>query len=118
MLDRAEQLLHYRGQPILVEEFIEGRELHVGILGNDSPHVLPIIEFDFSEFDADHPKIISYNAKWNPLDETYHRVHTICPANLSKRVLKKVEEVTLYLIQQNKEIEELKAQVKALTIKK
>lgn len=96
LLARLEIVFKEFAPPILVEEFIEGRELHVGILGNEDPVVLPIIEFDFSEFDADHPKIISYNAKWNPLDETYHRVHTICPANLSKRVLKKVEEVCLH----------------------
>lgn len=81
--------------PILVEEFIEGRELHVAILGNDPPEMLPAIEFDFSDLPSDHPDIISYDAKWNPLDEVYHRVHTICPAELSRPALKKVEEAAL-----------------------
>lgn len=81
--------------PILVEEFIEGRELHVSVLGNDSPEVLPMIEFDFSELPSDHPNIISYDAKWNPLEESFHRVHSICPAKLSKRVEKKVKAAVL-----------------------
>ncbi len=81
--------------PILVEEFIEGKELHVGVLGNDPPKMLPPIEFDFSDLPPEHPSIISYAAKWDPLDEIYHRVHTICPAKLSKRALKRVEEVSL-----------------------
>jgi D-alanine-D-alanine ligase len=81
--------------PILVEEFIEGRELHVSVLGNDPPEVLPIIEFDFSELPSDHPNIISYDAKWNPLEESFHRVHSICPAKLSKRVEKKVKAAVL-----------------------
>ncbi len=81
--------------PILVEEFIEGRELHVAILGNDTPVLLPIIEFDFSDLPPEHPAIISYDAKWNPLDEIYHRVHTVCPAKLSQRAVKKVEDVAL-----------------------
>lgn len=81
--------------PILVEEFIEGRELHVSVLGNDPPEVLPIIEFDFSELPSDHPNIISYDAKWNPLEESFHRVHSICPAKLSKRVEKKVRAAVL-----------------------
>jgi D-alanine-D-alanine ligase len=68
--------------PILVEEFIEGRELHVSVLGNDPPEVLPIIEFDFSELPEDHPNIISYDAKWNP-------------AKLTKRVEKKVKAAVL-----------------------
>lgn len=81
--------------PILVEEFIEGRELHVSVFGNDPPQVLPAIEFDFSELPADYPAIISYEAKWEPLQEIYHRVHTICPARVSKRAWKKIEHVAL-----------------------
>jgi D-alanine-D-alanine ligase len=81
--------------PILVEEFIEGRELHVSVLGNDPPEVLPIIEFDFSGLPSDHPDIISYDAKWNPLEESFHRVHSICPAKLSRKLEKKVKAVVL-----------------------
>lgn len=81
--------------PILVEEFIEGRELHVSVLGNDPPEVLPIIEYDFSELPEDYPKIISYDAKWNPLEESFHRIHATCPAKLSKKVEKKVREAVL-----------------------
>jgi len=81
--------------PILVEEFIEGRELHVSVLGNDPPEVLPIIEFDFSELPSDYPKIISYDAKWNPLEESFHRVHSICPAKLTRRLEKKVKTAVL-----------------------
>jgi D-alanine-D-alanine ligase len=93
--DRIKNVFTEFEPPIIVEEFIEGRELHVSILGNDPPIVLPIIEFDFSEFPSDHPTIISYDAKWNPLDETYHQLHSVCPAKLSRRVRKKVEEVAL-----------------------
>ena len=81
--------------PYLVEEFVEGSELHVAVLGNDPPVVLPIIEFDFSELPDDYPKIISYDAKWNPLEEVYHRVHSVCPAKLPRRVEKAVEEICL-----------------------
>jgi D-alanine-D-alanine ligase len=85
--------------PILVEEYIEGRELHVSVLGNDPPQVLPIIEFDFSDFPPDHPRIISYDAKWNPLKEEYHRVHSICPAKLNSRVRRKIEEICIRAFQ-------------------
>jgi D-alanine-D-alanine ligase len=79
----------------LVEEFIEGRELHVSVWGNESPEVLPIVEFDFSELPPDHPTIISFDAKWNPLDQVFHQVFTVCPARLSKRALKRVRETAL-----------------------
>jgi D-alanine-D-alanine ligase len=85
--------------PVLVEEFIDGRELHVSVLGNDPPQVLPIIEFDFSSLPEDHPAIITYDVKWNPLDLAYHRVHALCPAQLPKRVEAKVREQALQAYQ-------------------
>lgn len=50
--------------PVMVEEFIEGREYYVGVLGNVSPQALPVIELDFSPFPADRPRVASYEAKW------------------------------------------------------
>jgi D-alanine-D-alanine ligase len=89
--ERIKEAFEYYDPPILVEEFVEGRELHVSVFGNDPPEVLPVIEIDFSELPSDYPSIISYDAKWNPLEESYHRIHTVCPAKLTKRVEKKVK---------------------------
>lgn len=50
--------------PILVEEFVEGREFYVGVLGNAQPEALPIMEMDFTGFPADKPRIASWAAKW------------------------------------------------------
>ena len=50
--------------PVLVEEFVEGREFYVGVLGNESPVALPVIELDFSAFPSDRPKVASWEAKW------------------------------------------------------
>lgn len=50
--------------PILVEEFIDGREFYVGVLGNDRPVALPPMEMDFTGFPADRPRIASWAAKW------------------------------------------------------
>ena len=81
--------------PVLVEEFIEGRELHVSVLGNAPPQVLPVIEFDFTDLPPDHPNLISYAMKWSPLDESYHQVHSVCPAALSKREMRRVSEAVI-----------------------
>ena len=50
--------------PVLVEEFVEGREFYVGVLGNAAPVALPVIELDFSAFPPDLPKVASWEAKW------------------------------------------------------
>lgn len=93
--NRIEHVFKEYGVPILVEEFIEGKELHVAVLGNDPPQVLPMIEFDFSDLPSDFPPIISYAAKWDPLKEEYHQIHTNCPAELPKRTVKRIAERVL-----------------------
>jgi D-alanine-D-alanine ligase len=92
---RLDYVYHEFGVPILVEEFIDGPELHVPVLGNDPPEVLPPVQWDFSELPSEHPPIISFAAKWNPLSEVYHRLHSICPAELPPKILRKVERVAI-----------------------
>jgi D-alanine-D-alanine ligase len=58
-------LENYR-QPVLVEEYIEGREIYVSLLerpGQD-PQVFPFFEIDFSDMPEDRPKIVSFEGKW------------------------------------------------------
>jgi D-alanine-D-alanine ligase len=50
-------------QPVLVERYIEGRELYVSLLGDDA---LPMHEIDFSTLPADRPRIVTYLGKWAP----------------------------------------------------
>jgi D-alanine-D-alanine ligase len=64
LLEQMDALQSEFEQPVLVEEFIEGREFYVGVLGNASARALPVIELDFSKFPADRPRIASWEAKW------------------------------------------------------
>lgn len=95
LFERIDHAFREFSPPILVEEFIDGRELHVAVLGNDPAEVLPILEYDFSELPPGIPPMITYAAKWEPLKEEFHRVHTICPAKLPKRVEGRVREKAL-----------------------
>ena len=71
------------------------RELHVSVLGNDPPVALPVIEYDFSQLTDDHPPVITYDIKWNPLAPPYHHVDSICPARIDKKTEKLVMEHAL-----------------------
>lgn len=53
---------------VIAEEYIEGRELYVSIIGNHRLQVFPIRELVFREVPPDEPKIATYKAKW---DEAY-----------------------------------------------
>ena len=94
LVDQVKRIYAEYG-PVLIEEFIEGRELHISVWGNDDPEVLPPVEFDFSKLPPDYPPIISYAMKWNPLEEVYHRIDTICPAPLEEKVLRRIETVVI-----------------------
>jgi D-alanine-D-alanine ligase len=48
------------------EQFIEGREFHVPLLGNEkTPRILPVAEISYDAFPSGMPRIIDYAAKWN-----------------------------------------------------
>ena len=54
----------------IAEEYIDGRELYVSIMGNTRLQVFPIRELVFKEMPANEPKIATYKAKW---DEKYRK---------------------------------------------
>jgi len=70
-------------QAALVEEYIEGREIHAALLGNP-PEVLPLfeMEFDDSEFNPEEewrPQIISFRAKWDPHSQDFYTMDAVVP---------------------------------------
>jgi D-alanine-D-alanine ligase len=83
-------------QPALVEEFVEGRELNVGLMEtNGKLGVLPISEIDYSEFPEGIPKICGYEAKWVTESPEYQKSKPICPAPLEWVVKKGVEHIAI-----------------------
>jgi D-alanine-D-alanine ligase len=82
-------------QPALVEEYIEGRELNVSVIGNEHPRVLPISEIDFSRLPHGLPRICSYAAKWMEGSLEFCNTPGLCPAHLPSRIRREVERVSL-----------------------
>jgi len=65
------RFIHERmNQQALVEEYIDGRELYVSILGNNSLQVFPIREVIFSEVPEGRPRFSTFKAKW---DDAYRK---------------------------------------------
>jgi len=81
----ARALIDRYGQPALVEEYIFGRELTVGLLGERRPRVLPPMEVVFLE--AKERPVYDYACK----QDWQRHVRYECPANLSKDELRAVE---------------------------
>jgi D-alanine-D-alanine ligase len=59
-----------------VEEFIEGREFNVSIIGSkEGPVVLPIAEMTFLKYPEGKPRIMGYTAKWK--EDSFEYSHTV-----------------------------------------
>lgn len=86
-------------KPVLVEEFLTGKDLTVGIIGNlpESYIVLPVIEEDYSALPPELPRVCGYEAKWLP-DSPYWNCRSI-PANLPEDTEKFIVECCLKLFE-------------------
>ncbi len=85
--------------PALVEEYIEGREIHAAVLGDASVEVLPLfeMEFDDSQFNPDsewRPQMITFRAKWDPHSKDFYSMDAVCPAiGVSEELELKIRQV-------------------------
>lgn len=92
--ERVKWIITEYNQPALVEEFLDGREFTVAMLGNGSGlKVLPIVEINYSSLPAGMNPIYSYEAKWiwdtpeSPL-EIFK-----CPADIDNRLKASIEKI-------------------------
>jgi D-alanine-D-alanine ligase len=83
--------------PILVQEFLEGAEYSVGIVGNDfSMEVLPILEVDYSGLPPELPRILGYESKWLP-DSPYWTSIKYKQAELNEHQIRDLAEHSIAL---------------------
>jgi len=82
-------------QDALVEEFIDGREFNISVLGNDPARVLPISEIDFNGLPEGEPKIVTYRAKWDEESVYYRGTLPMCPAAIPKRLENRLKKLAL-----------------------
>jgi D-alanine-D-alanine ligase len=61
----------------LVEEYVEGREFYVGVLGNAEPQAFPPIEMDFSGMPEGAPRVLDAKAKWDEASPEYQGTRAV-----------------------------------------
>jgi D-alanine-D-alanine ligase len=82
-------------QPVLVEDFIGGREFHVSIVGNGTLQVLPIAEMDFSAIQEGCGRLCTYDSKFVPASADYQMIQLRLPAVLSAQETVSLEGISL-----------------------
>ena len=63
---RGRKIVDTFRQPVLVEDFIDGREFHVTVVGDGRLRALPIAEMDFSAIREDCGRVCTYDSKFTP----------------------------------------------------
>jgi len=76
-LARRVQFIHDNlGTAAIVEQFIDGRELYVGVLGNERLHVLPVWEMSFASMPDNRWRIATERVKWSTQYQKKHGIMT------------------------------------------
>jgi D-alanine-D-alanine ligase len=79
----------YYGGNALVEEYVEGREFNITVMGNKRPVTLPISEIAYS-LPVGKPRILTYSAKWRPHSLYFEHTKVVCPALTDPAIKKRV----------------------------
>ena len=94
LLQQVSEIHEKFGDAALAEEYIEGRELYVGVLGNQEPTVFPPVEMDFSDLPEGMAKVMDNKAKFDTTSEQYQGTKAIIP-DLAAELKAKLQKVAL-----------------------
>ena len=94
--EQVHYILEEFRRPVLIEEFIEGDEVDVSIMGNEERvKVLPLSRSLFNEMPAGFWGIYPFKAKWTNEDPVYDKIKIERPAKYSQKLTALISEICL-----------------------
>lgn len=91
--ERVSYLHEQLETPVIAEEYIEGRELYVSVIGNTRLQTFPVIELKFGGMSDDRPKIATSRVKWDWKYQEKHKIDTIVARDLSPELEERISRV-------------------------
>jgi D-alanine-D-alanine ligase len=82
LMERIDWLHANFDSPVLIEEYVEGREMYVGVIGNDNPAGLPVVELDLSKLPEGRPRIAGAEVKWGKGTRAYKDTKSVVAEGL------------------------------------
>jgi D-alanine-D-alanine ligase len=95
LMERIDTLHQNFDSPVLIEEYIEGREMYVGILGNQPPTPLPVVELDLSKLPEGRPRIASAEVKWGKGTRAYRDAKSVVAEDLPEETVAQLYQTAL-----------------------
>ena len=99
LMERIDWLHANFDSPVLIEEYVEGREMYVGILGNDNPIALPVVELDLSKLPEGRPRIAGAEVKWGKGSRAYRDTKSAVPDDLADDTVSLLQTTALAVYQ-------------------
>ena len=87
LMERIDWLHANFDSPVLIEEYVEGREMYVGVIGNDNPTALPPVELDLSKLPEGTPRIAGAEVKWGKGTRAYRDTKSAVAENLAEETV-------------------------------
>jgi D-alanine-D-alanine ligase len=94
LMERVAVIRKELNDSALAEEYIEGREFFVGVLGNAQPKALPPVEVDFTGFPEGVPKVLDSKAKWDERSKEFKGTKSVM-ANLPDELRARLQKVAV-----------------------
>ena len=95
LMERIDALHADLDSPVLIEEYIEGREIYAAVLGNDPMAALPLVELDLEGVPAGLPRIAGTEVKWERGTEAYKKTMLRVPADLPEAAATAIQETAV-----------------------
>jgi D-alanine-D-alanine ligase len=95
LMERIDWLHANFNSPVLIEEYIEGREMYVGVIGNDKPEALPVVELDLSKLPDGTPRIAAAEVKWGKGTKAYRDTKSAIATDLSEETVASLQQTAV-----------------------
>lgn len=92
LMERIHYIHEEFDSPALIEEYIDGREIYAGVLGNVNPEVLPLIELDLSKLPVGTPRVACQDVKFDRETEAYKLTKSAPVEDLDEETVEKLTE--------------------------
>ncbi len=91
LMERIDELHADFDHPVLIEQYIDGQEIYVGVIGNDKPEAFPAVELTLTHLPPGTPRIAGAEVKWDESSPAYKGSKYKVPADLPAQVAEAVQ---------------------------
>jgi len=95
LMERMDWLHAHFDSPVLIEEYIDGREMYVGVIGNDKVEALPIVELDLSKLPDGTPRIAGAEVKWGKGTKAYRDTKSAIATDLPDDTMQTLQQTAI-----------------------